>query len=144
MPNGKHIVQVGQPIEVVWDFVSDINNWAPLVPGYIEHKIINDNQSTWKFVSDIGVIKRKLHMKVDITDWDEPTKVTFNLKGINENFKGSGYFEAEKISESSTNITGFLEINPGGVLAPVIKPALKTVIPQTATGLTKAIANEIK
>ncbi|WP_010651366.1 CoxG family protein [Oceanobacillus massiliensis] len=143
MPNGKHTVQVDRPIDAVWDFVSDINNWAPLVPGYIEHEIINEKQSTWKFVSDIGVIRRKLYMKVNITEWREPTKVTFDLKGINEKFSGSGYFEAEKVTDSSTLITGYLEIKPGGVLAPALKPALRSVLPKTAAGLTEAIANQI-
>ncbi|WP_067726991.1 CoxG family protein [Oceanobacillus damuensis] len=143
MASGKHTVPVERPIETVWDFVSNINNWAPLVPGYIEHKIIDDKQSTWKFVSDIGVIKRTLHMKVTITNWQEPTKVTFDLKGINEKFTGSGYFEAEQITDTSTSITGYLEIKPGGLLAPAIKPALKSVIPKTTKGLTEAIATEV-
>ncbi|WP_085991596.1 CoxG family protein [Oceanobacillus senegalensis] len=144
MPNGKYTTEIHTSIDRVWNFVSDINNWAPLVPGYIEHKIINDKQSTWKFVSDIGIIKRTLHMKIDITMWQEPTKVTFNLTGLNENFSGKGYFEAGSITDSKTSITGFLDITAKGVLGPAINPVLKTVIPKTATELTSEIAIKIK
>ncbi|MGJ9459772.1 CoxG family protein [Oceanobacillus sp. CF4.6] len=144
MPGGSHSVQVDCPIETVWTFVRDINNWAPLVPGYIEHQIINDKQSTWKFVSDIGIIKRTLHMEVDIINWQEPTKVTFNLKGINEKFTGSGYFEAERITESRTKITGYLDIKASGLRGRAINPALKSVIPKTATQLTAAVSNDIQ
>lgn len=144
MPIGSHSVQVDCPIEEVWSFVKDINNWAPLVPGYIEHKIINENKSTWKFVSDIGIMKRTLHMEVDITEWQEPTKVPFNLKGINEKFAGTGYFEAEKITDMSTKVTGNLDIKAGGLRGRAINLVLKSVIPKTATDLTVAVSNEIQ
>ncbi|WP_156291496.1 CoxG family protein [Oceanobacillus salinisoli] len=143
MPSGKHTVELNTSINTIWNFVRDINNWAPLVPGYIEHKILSENQSTWKFVSDIGIMKRTLHMKIDITNWEEPTKVTFNLTGINENFTGDGYFKAEEITEGKTNITGYLDITAKGVLGPAINPVLKTIIPKTTTDLTEAVANKI-
>lgn len=143
MPSGKHTVVVTMSIESVWNFVSDINKWAPLVPGYIEHEIINEKELTWKFVSDIGIIKRTLHMKVDIVKWEKPTKVTFHLKGINENFEGNGYFEAISKNADETMITGFLDITAKGVLGPAINPVLQRVIPETTRELTNAIANQI-
>ncbi|RKQ28430.1 CoxG family protein [Oceanobacillus halophilus] len=144
MANGKHTVVLNVPIQTVWDFVSDINNWAPLVPGYIEHKIMNDSHSTWKFVSDIGFMKKTLHMKNNITKWEEPTKVTFLLEGLNENFSGSGFFEAKPVNDTTTKITGQLDITAGGFLAPAINPALKSVIPKTASELTNAVAEKVK
>lgn len=140
MPSGKHQVEVNQSIESVWKFVSDINNWAPLVPGYMEHEIISEKQLTWKFVSDIGIMKRTLHMKVDIIEWEEPTKVTFLLQGINEKFDGNGYFEAHKLNQNKTTITGFLDITAQGMLGPAINPVLHRIIPETAKDLTDAIA----
>ena len=38
MPSGTHVTELDIPIDKVWDFVSDMNRWAPLVPGYIEHE----------------------------------------------------------------------------------------------------------
>ncbi|MFD1849294.1 CoxG family protein [Oceanobacillus bengalensis] len=143
MASGTHTIKVNYPISKVWEFVSDINKWAPLVPGYIEHIIISENKLTWKFVSDIGIMKRTLHMDVKITNWQEPTKVTFNLKGINENFTGDGSFEAVSINDTETQITGFLNITAGGMLSPAINPVLKTVIPKTTTELTQAIGRAI-
>ena len=44
-------------------------DWAPLVPGYIEHEILNENESMWKFKSELGMMKKIIQLKVVITNW---------------------------------------------------------------------------
>ncbi|MBN6206087.1 SRPBCC family protein [Ralstonia pickettii] len=144
MPNGSHRINLDLPIEKVWDFVSSINNWAPLVPGYINHEIINDNESTWEFKGDLGFMKKTVKLKVDITEWSEPSLVTFNLTGLSDNFSGDGYFKAEKIDDNSTAMTGYLDITAGGAMGPMINAILKNFVPKTAEELTTAVANKIE
>lgn len=143
MPSGKYSIEINIPIERVWNFVSSIDNWAPLVPGYINHEIINDNQSTWEFKGDLGFMKKKVKLKVDIKEWNEPTQVTFDLTGLSDNFKGDGYFEAEKIDDQKTKMTGYLDITAGGAMGPMINSILKNFVPETAEELTTAVANKI-
>lgn len=143
MPSGTHTTELDIPIEKVWDFVSDMNRWAPLVPGYIEHEILSDKQSTWTFKGDIGIMQKTVKLQIDITEWREPTLVTFDLKGLNENFAGNGYFKAEVISETQTVMHGNLDITAKGVMGPMVNAILKSFVPKTAEDLTKAIAEEI-
>lgn len=143
MPSGTHVIKLDVPIEKVWNFVSDMNRWAPLVPGYIEHEILSDTQSTWTFKGDIGIMQKTVKLQIDITEWKEPSLVTFNLSGINENFAGNGYFNAEAISNSETEMHGNLDITAKGVMGPMINAILKSFVPKTAEDLTKAIAEEI-
>lgn len=143
MPNGTHTVELQVPIERIWAFVQDMNNWAPLVPGYIHHEILSENQSTWEFKGDLGFMKKKVKLQVDITEWLEPTKVTFNLKGLSDNFNGGGYFEAEVIDANSTRMTGYLDITAGGMMGAMINTILKNFVPETATELTDTIAAKI-
>ncbi|WP_404454967.1 SRPBCC family protein [Virgibacillus necropolis] len=143
MPRGIHQTELKTPIKDVWSFVSDMNKWAPLVPGYMDHEILNDRQSTWKFKGEIGIMQKTVHLKIDITEWQEPTKVTFNLTGLNENFKGNGYFEANAVTRGKTKITGFMNITAKGVMGPMINPILKTLIPKTTKDLTEAIADKM-
>lgn len=143
MPSGTHTTELDIPIEKVWDFVSDMNRWAPLVPGYIEHEILSDKQSTWTFKGDIGIMQKTVKLQIDITEWREPTLVTFDLKGLNENFAGNGYFKAEVISETQTMMHGNLDITAKGVMGPMVNAILKSFVPKTAEDLTKAIAEEI-
>ncbi|MFZ3577643.1 CoxG family protein [Virgibacillus sp. DJP39] len=143
MPHGIHKQELAIPIENVWSFVSDMNNWAPLVPGYIDHSILNEKQSTWKFKGEIGVIQKTISLKIDITKWQKPNLVTFDLTGLNENFKGEGYFEAESLANRQSNITGYLDIKARGMKGPMINPLLKSFVPKTTTDLTAAIAEKL-
>jgi carbon monoxide dehydrogenase subunit G len=144
MPSELYKVEVNLPIHSIWEFVSVMDNWAPLVPGYIEHEIINDSESIWKFKTDLGVIKKKVELKVDITDWIKPKKVIFNLTGINEKMTGKGYFEAQIIDTNNTLMTGYLEITPEGKMAKLINSKLKKNLNELTKELTEAIIAKIK
>lgn len=144
MPSDLFKVEVNLPIDSIWRFISVMDNWAPLVPGYIEHETINDRESTWMFKSDLGVIKKKIYLKVDITNWIEPTKVTFNLTGINEKISGQGYFQAELVEENITIMTGYLEITPEGKMAKLINSKLQKNLSEMTTELTETIVEKMK
>lgn len=144
MPAGKHEVTIDVPIEGVWEFVKDMDNWAPLLPGYISHEKISDEQSQWTFKENVGLIKKKISLEVTIKEWYEPTRVTFNLKGINENLSGNGYFLGEALSKNKTRITGYLEMNAEGPLAPVMNGVMKTSLPKNGEQLTTAIAEKLE
>lgn len=143
MPSGVHNIKLNVPIENVWNFVSLIDNWAPPVPGYISHEIISDKESTWSFKGDLGFMKKTVKLKVDITSWEEPNRVTFNLTGLSDNFVGEGYFLAEKIDDHTTQMSGSLDITARGAMGPMINSILKNFVPQTTEELTTAVANKI-
>lgn len=144
MANNLYKVKAELPIKAIWNFVSIMDNWAPLVPGYIEHTIINKSESTWTFKTDLGLIKKKIQLKVDITEWIEPEKVTFKLTGINEKISGNGYFEAKASDQESTFITGYLEIIPEGAMAKMIQSKLKKNLSEMTKEMTDAIIEKIK
>jgi len=144
MASGTHHEELSVPIHKVWEFVSNMNQWAPLVPGYIDHEILNDTQSNWEFYGDIGILRRRIKLQVTITKWEKPAKVTFDLKGKNEKFTGSGYFEGVALDEMNTKMTGNLDITATGLKAPVINPVLTSFVPKTATDLTRAVADKIR
>ncbi|MFO1442562.1 SRPBCC family protein [Bacillus sp. Bva_UNVM-123] len=144
MPSYSHHLEVDAPIYSVWKFVSNIDNWAPLVPGYMNHQILNENESTWSFKSDIGFMKKKIELKVKITSWQEPTKVTFNLVGLNEKLDGHGYFLAEALTNSKSLITGFLDIKAEGMMAKMANTILNASLPEVTAELTEAVGAKIE
>jgi carbon monoxide dehydrogenase subunit G len=144
MPSGLHKMQVEASVDEVWKFVSVMDVWAPLVPGYIDHEIFNERESTWKFKTDLGFIKKKIYLKVDITDWQEPSEVRFNLTGLNERFNGQGYFQADKVSDGVCCMKGYLEINAEGPLAKMVTPLLNSILPEMTRELTEAVAYKVE
>ncbi len=144
MPTGLHQVEVDLSINKVWDFVKDMDNWAPLIPGYIQHRKFTNRQSTWEFYSNIGFIKKKISLMITIKEWIEPTKVTFHLKGENEGLSGEGYFLAESIDKNKTKITGALEITAGGAMGPVVNAVLKTHLPKVTKDMVIALSTKLE
>lgn len=140
MPNYSHQVQVSLPLEQLWNFVHIMDNWAPLVPGYISHKKIDEKQSFWSFHTDVGFMKKKIELQVNITEWIEPKKVAFQLTGINEKLSGSGYFAAEQSGDSKVEMIGFLDLTADGMMAKMANSIMKTSLPEITKELTEAVA----
>ncbi len=136
-------MEINLPIWSIWDFVSDMNNWAPLVPGYVEHKIIDDRHSIWKIHGDIGVMQRTVSLNIHIIEWIEPETVIFHVTGLNGSCKGDGYFEAKAISATKTKMTGCLDISVKGMVGTMINPVLKTIVPKVGKDFTEKVANKI-
>ncbi|MED4551988.1 SRPBCC family protein [Lysinibacillus capsici] len=144
MATGTHTVEVPVGIEYVWDFVSDMEKWAKLVPGYNAHEMIDEKHSTWTFKGNVGVLKKTVEVEITILEWIAPSKVTFELKGLSDNFTGNGYFLAESIDAENTKMTGFLEVIAGGLAGPVLNPIFKPIVPKATQMLTDRVANKIK
>ena len=144
MPSKKHSVTVHANAKKVCDFVSSMNNWAPLVPGYINHEIINQNVSTWEFKIDLGLIKKKVQLEVTILNWDEPSKVIFSLLGINEHFEGKGYFKVQRIDSSNSRMIGYLEMNSTGTFPSMTNNLIQPKLEEITEELTFNVCRKIE
>jgi carbon monoxide dehydrogenase subunit G len=108
---------VAAPFSEVWQFVRDMDNWAPLVTGYQSHDKIDDTESIWFLKGELGGLTRVAEFKAIITEWDESGRVTFELEGVNEPVTGSGSFlasaqdmppeEAAGVAEPTSRKRGF-------------------------------------
>jgi len=79
-----------QPLDAVWAFVSDMNNWAPFLTGYQRHQIIDATDSLWTLKGEVGILSRIVELRAHVTEWVEPQKVSFTLTGVNEDVDGGG------------------------------------------------------
>jgi carbon monoxide dehydrogenase subunit G len=141
MPSGMHQVELELPITVIWNFVKDMDNWAPLVPGYVNHEKLNNRQSTWEFKGDIGILKKKVSLMIDIKEWIPPHKVSFDLKA--EKYTGEGYFEAEAINKNKTKLIGYLDVTAIGAMEGMKNSLLKNAIPKSAEEMALAISSKL-
>lgn len=83
------------PVNRIWSFVEDMDNWARFVTGYQSHEKRSDTESLWTLKGDVGVLARKLVFQVDITEWSPGKRAAFRLKGVNEALSGEGVFTLE-------------------------------------------------
>ncbi|WP_066317625.1 CoxG family protein [Bacillus sp. FJAT-29814] len=144
MPSGIHQVELDVPIDVIWGFVKDMDNWAPLVPNYIQHEKLSESQSSWEFKTDIGILKKKISLFIDIVEWSEPTKVCFTLTGKSERYSGEGFFEAKPLNTNKTRLTGFLNVNVHGKMAAPLNSKLETQLPESVKEMANAISLKLE
>lgn len=90
MPEVEYTTQMALPVDTVWSFVSDMNNWAPFLTGYQKHEIVDETDSIWTLKGDVGILSRIVELRAHVTEWSAPNKVTFTLTGINEAVEGGG------------------------------------------------------
>jgi carbon monoxide dehydrogenase subunit G len=90
MPEVQYTTTIALPRDTVWDFVKDMNNWAPFLTGYQRHEILSDTDSIWTLKGDVGVLARMVRLKAHVTDWSGPERVAFTLTGLNEDVDGGG------------------------------------------------------
>lgn len=105
MPEVEYTTVVNLPPETVWDFVKDMNNWAPFLTGYQKHQILSDTDSIWTLKGDVGVLARVVELKAHITEWNGPERVSFTLTGINELVDGGGTLLMGSYTPSATDTT---------------------------------------
>lgn len=129
--------------EKVWSFVSDIEKWAKLVPGYRQHEMLNDKESTWTFGGTVAGITKKVDAKITITEWQEPSKIGFSLEGLSDKFTGAGYFQANEVSPTDTEMVMHLEVKAGGVAGVALNPIFKLALPMAAEKLANRVVNKI-
>ncbi len=145
MPEVEHKTIVKAPLETVWNFVSEMDNWAPFLKGYQEHEVLNDNESIWTLKGDIGILCRIVQIKVIITEWREPDRVTFKLEGITERVTGNGTFLATPESPpENTELSFKLAIHAGGLIGPVANVLMKPMLKPVATNMANNIAESIE
>ncbi len=90
MPEVTYRTTMALSRDQIWDFVKDMDSWAPMLTGYQSHEIKTDTHSVWVLKGDVGILARTVQLDVHITEWSGPERVRFTLTGINEMVEGGG------------------------------------------------------
>jgi carbon monoxide dehydrogenase subunit G len=123
MPEVAYTTELRVPLDAVWAFVSDMNNWAPFLVGYQKHEIIDTTDSLWTLKGDVGILSRVVELRAHVTEWIEPSydgaasgpkpqapaepcRVSFTLTGVNEVVDGGGTLVLRRADTAVTPAPG--------------------------------------
>ncbi len=98
MPEVEYSTRMALSRELVWEFVKDMNNWAPMLTGYQKHEIVDDTDSVWTLKGDVGILSRVVRLKAHVTEWLDRDRVAFTLEGLNEKVDGGGLLVMEDVT----------------------------------------------
>ena len=133
------------PLDVMWDFIKDFDNWAHLLNGYQGHHTLNDRESIWEVKGTIGKYRRQTKFHATITEWVQRQKVAFKVDGVNEVVNGFGNVELRTPNggRQPTTLSTTLGIEVGGAFGPVINriltPWVKTVAEELVENIIAAV-----
>jgi carbon monoxide dehydrogenase subunit G len=145
MQSVEYAKTVEIPLEVMWDFIKDFDNWAPMLKGYKNHKIISDKESIWEIRGEFGSFSRLTKFHTTITEWVQPSRVAFELKGLNEPVTGYGFVNLSPSNNGKavTTISAEAGFTAGGVMGPLInrmvKPWLSTIAEELVEKVVAAV-----
>jgi len=92
MPECRQTRAVDLPLSAIWSFVQDMDNWAPMMKGYVGHEKQSDSDSIWTLKGDLGPFSKTVKIAVHISEWKDAESIAFELKGVDEAVVGSGSF----------------------------------------------------
>jgi carbon monoxide dehydrogenase subunit G len=101
VPEVEYATTARLPVETVWEFVREMDNWAAFVAGYQSHEKQSETDSTWVLKGDVGMLARTVKFAVHVDEWNGPSRVSFSLTGLNEPMKGSGTFVLERYEDAA-------------------------------------------
>ena len=145
MPEITYTTTMQAPRADVWEFVRDMNNWAPFARGYQTHELLNERESVWTVKVDLGPISRVTKFHVSIVEWVEGERVAFTVNGLNEPITGQG---AIQLSDDGpgTRIVGDATLAFGGSLGPVVNqlivPWIQAGADELVTKIVAAVSGE--
>lgn len=105
MPEVEYSTSMALPTAVVWEFVKDMNNWAPMLTGYQKHEILDDTDSVWTLKGDVGILSRVVRLQAHVTEWIDQERVVFTLTGLNEKVDGGGVLLMEEVKPEAPAAT---------------------------------------
>ncbi|HBT72452.1 MAG TPA: hypothetical protein DEB37_09355 [Lysinibacillus sp.] len=142
MATGQYSKSVSMQKEKLEEFIQNKEQWAVLIPGYLHHELLNENDMIWVFQGDFGIIQKavKVELKVKKSDAHQ---ILFDLEGLSDPINGDGSFEIKQNQDQSLQLTGKLTMKASGFLAGMMNPVLDNFVPRLVEQLVKEMAVKV-
>jgi len=128
--------------EKLENFIQNREQWAVLIPGYLHHEILNENDMIWVFQGDFGIIQKAVKVELKMKKSDAH-QVLFDLEGLSDPINGDGSFEIKQNQGESPQLTGNLTMKASGFLAGMMNPVLDNFVPRLVEQLVEAMALQV-
>jgi len=143
MPDIRREAVIALPIQQVWEFIADMNEWAPSLPGYCTHEMKSETESIWRLRGDVGILSREVDLRVTITEWVDQTRIKFILKGVYEPVEGEGQVSITAEDPTQTKLIIEMELKATGLMGPIINVLLGKMAPGMGDEFVAALSADL-
>lgn len=130
-------ITINAPIAQVWNFASDIEGWAQLMPGLQQCEIIDADHSLWTLKVGAGALVRTVKVVVHVGRWAGPDEVDFTYKLAGDPVQGHGTYRARSTGPGNTEIALAIQVEGTGPMAPMWEAMGKPLLPKFARGFAE-------
>lgn len=134
MPLYSYDIEVNVPIEEGWNYISDFNNWTPLISGFESYQAISNKEIRWIFVTNLIIYKKRTEVITEITTWRKPSTIAFNVRGVSDELNATVHLNAQSIHPTRTKLSATVQIAPEGFLSKVIINQLESALEKKKKG----------
>jgi len=140
MAEHTHTLTTHVPPGAVWEFVRDMDRWAPFMLGYQSHEKRSERESLWTLKGDVGSLTRKVDFRVQITEWTEPERVRFTLEGVGEDMQGDGSLDIAALDPNAqvADSKELAAVSAPGFLTRLWAALVRLVLGQRGAGTRRA------
>ncbi|EFI68429.1 hypothetical protein BFZC1_12047 [Lysinibacillus fusiformis ZC1] len=139
MATGQCSKEINIQKEKLENFIQNREQWAVLIPGYLHHELLNEDDMIWVFQGDFGIIKKAVKVKLKVKKSDAH-QIQFDLEGLSDPIIGNGSFEIMQNQNESPQLIGNLTMKASGFLAGMMNPVLDNFVPRLIEQLVEAMA----
>lgn len=132
------------PINGVWDYVREIDNWANLMPGLQDCEIADEDNSRWTLKVGAGALVRTVRVAVHVEKWDGPGYAAFKFKLEGDPVAGQGTYLAKATSSGATEISLGIQVRGSGPMAPMWETMGKPLLPSFASAFAEQLRDKIE
>ncbi|MCR6525330.1 SRPBCC domain-containing protein [Lysinibacillus capsici] len=139
MATGQYSKVINVQKNKLESFIHNKEQWAVLIPGYLHHELLNEDDMIWVFQGDFGIIQKAVKVKLKVNNSDAH-QIQFDLEGLSDPINGNGSFEIIQNQNESPQLTGNLTMKASGFLAGMMNPVLDNFVPGLIEQLVEAMA----
>ncbi len=128
----------------IWNYVSNMANWASNMPGYRAFEIVNAQESLWTLKIGFGQLVRTVKVRVQIEIWREPDRVDFCYRLDDDPVSGCGHYAAQLRDDGEVEIELSIHIVGEGRSSPVWEAMGRPVLPKMVGAFAKSLKTVIE
>ena len=144
MISTEQSVAIAAPIDVVWDYASNIGRWANLMTGLVEFELQGADDNRWTLKVGAGALVRTVKVAVHVDRWAGPEEVDFSYRLENDPVDGSGSYRARSLGPQATEITLAVRVQGKGPQAPMWEALGRPLLPSFAQAFAEQLKGEIE
>lgn len=143
MSNIDYQMTLALPLQEVWSFLNDFNNWANCVDGYIHHREITPLQSVWTLKGELGLLEKTIQLHVKRMKTATPYHMVINFSSLQNKLLGEACIYVKDYRKNETKIDATIELKVKGLPNAFVRPILKNILPKMLHQFGQRIKLEI-